>query len=137
MANNYTQFSVSLFYDTDEQYEWLRRELEKMNDGDEGPVCEYRDEPGKPPFFWLYTEESAGDIGKLADVVAAYQQQFRVMEPWFLTWAHTCGKPRIGEFSGGGVAVYRGKQKYFIPVYDMERWVRRKKNAEVKKEGTR
>lgn len=54
--------------------------------------------------LWMYAEESG-----VAEHVALFAQEFlarfRPRGYFTLTWAATCSKPRIGEFSGGAVFV--------------------------------
>lgn len=118
MANNYTQFSEMIPCETGEQQEWLMQELAVAVKGEErpDPVCEFEEEPPHPACefeandegVWVCARES-GDLDALADVVVAFQNVFGIEESWTLTWADTCSKPRVGEFGGGGLVVYRGK----------------------------
>jgi len=108
MANTYTQFSEMIPCETKEQQEWLMQEIAVAvydDDGARHPACDLRADREN---VWVYSEDSA-DIGALADIVADFQLRFEVDEPWTLTWAETCSKPRVGQFGGGGVVVYRGK----------------------------
>ena len=59
--------------------------------------CENRD-LGR--YLWLYAEEG-GDPDRVAHLVQKFLRQFRPRECWSLTYAGTCSKPRLGEFSGG------------------------------------
>ena len=56
--------------------------------------------------LWLYAEES-GNPDHVAWLVQKFLQKFRPDQYWSLTWAATCSKPRVGEFSGGAVFVMR------------------------------
>lgn len=108
MANNYTQFSEMIPCETKEQQEWLMQRLGETVETEERlqcPDCEFKADGEN---VWVYSEDSA-DISALADVVATFQLRFEVDEPWTLTWAETCSKPRVGQFGGGGLVVYRGK----------------------------
>jgi len=108
MANNYTEFSEMIPCKSKEQQDWLMRELAEAVKDDDGamyPPCEFTPD-GKD--VWVYAEDS-GDLDVLADVVATFQNVFGVEEPWTLTWAGTCSKPRLGNFGGGGLVAYRGK----------------------------
>lgn len=108
MADNYTQFSEMIPCKTKEQQDWLLKELAdgvKDDDGGEHPVCEFSADKED---IWVHAEDS-GDLDALADVVSFFQLRFEIDEPWTLTWAETCSKPRVGNFGGGGVVVYRGK----------------------------
>ena len=108
MANNYPQFSEMIPCESEEQQDWLMQELAvaiEFDDGETVPVCEFKADGDD---VWVYSEDS-GDLEALADVVATFQVEFDITEPWTLTWAGTCSKPRLGNFGGGGVVVYKGK----------------------------
>ncbi len=108
MADYWTLFSEIVPCKTKEQQDWLIQKLTgavKDDDGTAYPPCEFAAE-GKD--VWVHSEDS-GDIGALADTVAAFQERFEVEEPWSLSWAGTCSKPRVGDFGGGGIVIYKGK----------------------------
>ena len=63
---------------------------------------------------WAYAEEY-GDPERLAGIVATYQQQFDRQDGWVLSWAQTCSKMRLDEFTGGAVAVCRGTTHFVVP----------------------
>ena len=108
MANNYTEFSEMIPCETKEQQAWLLQKLAvaiEFDDGEKVPTCAFETD-GKD--VWVYTEDSV-DLDALADVVAAFQVRFNIDKPWTLTWADTCSKPRISNFGGGGIVVYKGK----------------------------
>ena len=108
MANNYSQFSEMIPCESKEQQDWLMQELAvgiKDDDGEGYPVCEFETD-GKD--VWVYSPEFA-DLDALAEVVVAFQLQFGITKPWTLTWADSCSKPRLGNFGGGGMVVYRGE----------------------------
>lgn len=122
MANNYQQFSSIIPYANAERREWLKAALE-AKDESEGPCCSYEiPESDKADAVWVYAEE-CGNIDVLVGLVAEYQKQFHLAEPWVLTWADWCEKMRVDEFSGGAVAVYRGKVKWCIPSQFAQRWI--------------
>jgi hypothetical protein len=54
--------------------------------------------------LWVYAEES-GWPDNLAWLVQKFLKKFRPDQCWSLTYAATCSKPRVGEFSGGAVFV--------------------------------
>ena len=115
MANNYTQFSEMIPCESKEQQDWLMQRLDITVETEERlqcPDCEF-EEDGKD--VWVYSEDSA-DIGALADVVAAFQLRFNIDKPWTLSWANTCSKPRLNNFGGGGLVIYKGK------VHWMDTW---------------
>jgi hypothetical protein len=54
--------------------------------------------------LWLYTEE-VGNPGHVAHLVQKFLKTFRPDQCWSLTYAATCSKLCIGQFSGGAVFV--------------------------------
>lgn len=124
MANNYTQFSEFISYKTVEEQKYLTDWLEAQHEEDEGPCCDFLDEPDFNR-VWIYAEEW-GDIDRLIDFVAEFQQRFSIKEPWSLEWANSCTKPMVGEFSGGGVLVMEGEIDWFTPSVQIEKRKREK-----------
>jgi hypothetical protein len=59
---------------------------------------------GDNSYAWLSAEEH-GDVGRVAHLVQMFLKQFRPDQCWSLTYANTCSKLRVGEFSGGAVFV--------------------------------
>ena len=55
-------------------------------------------------YLWLYADEY-GNVEQIAVLMQQFLKQFRPSDYWLLTFAATCSKPRVGEFSGGGVFV--------------------------------
>lgn len=49
--------------------------------------------------------ETNGDPGRAAHLVQKFLKRFRPDQCWSLTYASTCSKMRVGEFSGGAVFV--------------------------------
>ena len=121
MADNYLQFSAQLDYQTDVQADWLRAKLDEAAKSDEGSVASYEQETERKR-FWLYAEEY-GNPGRLADIIAEWQTTFGITEPFVLTWAETCSKLRLDEFSGGAIAVYKGEVKDCSPWQVVQTWV--------------
>lgn len=54
--------------------------------------------------LWLYAEEY-GRPERVAHLVQKFLRQFRPAAQWWLTYAITCSKPRIGQFTGGAIFV--------------------------------
>jgi hypothetical protein len=70
-----------------------------------GFECEFCDEDDPPAhYLWLYADDY-GDPGHAAWLVHKFLKRFRPDQCWSLTYANTCSKPRVGEFSGGAVFV--------------------------------
>jgi 3-deoxy-D-manno-octulosonic-acid transferase len=121
MADNYTQFSTLIPYQTQAQRDWLVMALDKAADSDEGAICQYEIEE-RESAIWVYAEEY-GDVQRLADLVAEYQEEYVTVPPWILSWSETCSKMRLDEFGGGAVAVKGGQQKWFNPMLEAEQWL--------------
>ena len=128
MADNYLQFSAQLDYQTDAQADWLRAKLDEAAESDEGSVASYEQEIERKR-FWLYAEEY-GDPGRLADIIAEWQTTFGITEPFVLTWAETCSKLRLDEFSGGAIAVYKGEIKDCSPWQVVQVWIHERQAAD-------
>jgi len=105
MADNYLSFSTMIPSETEEQQKYL---LERLDDE---TVCQAT--PDDNWSVWVYTEEF-GDVERLADIVCDFQRNFYTMaaKPWVATFAETCSKPRLDEFSGGAVVCYKGEQHW-------------------------
>ena len=72
-----------------------------------GFECEIHDdrEPeGWGRHLWVYAEDS-GNPEIVCWLVRKFLKKFRPAQCWWLTYAATCSKPRVGEFSGGAVFV--------------------------------
>lgn len=55
-------------------------------------------------YLWFYSEED-GNAEHVALFAQNFLARFRPQQYFTLSWAMTCSKPRIGEFSGGAVFV--------------------------------
>jgi hypothetical protein len=131
MANNYLQFSEAIYKLSEDERAWCEARLRHLegllptlvDDGkDETCVpCAPEDRPyingaGCLCFqwsinpeqngycLWIYGEEY-GDAQQVALFVQEFLARFRSNEYFTLTWAETCSKPRISEFSGGALFV--------------------------------
>jgi len=54
--------------------------------------------------LWIYSEE-CGEPVHVAHLVQEFLKRFRADQCWSLTYALTCSKLRVGEFTGGGCFV--------------------------------
>jgi hypothetical protein len=131
MAQNYTIFSEYLTYTSEEQRVWLDEYM--------GAICDegYPDGVDKDPWpeakahydehcglgfdaewrngcLWIYTEES-GDVDAVGAFVHEFLKKFHKDSYWTMTWACTCSKPRVGEFSGGGIVVHAEGVEFMNP----------------------
>lgn len=128
MADNYQLFSEIIPSLTEEEQAWARRILGCTQDQDGQNGAEDAgamlkdggidlsavDSDAWPGFqwnidethagLWVYGEE-CGNVIHVAEFVRAFLAMFRPTACWQLTWAETCSKPRVGEFSGGGLFV--------------------------------
>lgn len=131
MANHYLLFSEAINHLNEAERAWCVTRLhhletrlptfdEEGRDEDDQP-CAPDDEPylngaqslgfqwqvtqdADGHSLWLYAEES-GNAEHVALFAQEFLTRFRPHEYFTLTWAATCSKPRIGEFSGGAVFV--------------------------------
>jgi hypothetical protein len=131
MANHYTLFSEGIGDLTEEERAWCHARLKHLeatlptldHDGmdEDGSPCAPEDKAyvngsqwlgfqwaikpdGGAHFLWMYAQES-GDVEQVALFAREFLVRFRPQSCFSLTWAATCSKPRIGEFSGGAVVV--------------------------------
>ena len=113
MANNYLQFSEVLTIKSAEEKDWLQVELDKALEEPSlsGLSWEFEDDG-----LWLYAEEYA-DVEALAFFVQAFLAHFKREDYWTLSYAETCSKPRLSEFSGGAVFV-TGEEVKFWSAWD-------------------
>lgn len=123
MANNYVQFSEMIEDIPSEGVKWLREVL--MLDPDDKDYSHGRhcallgiESEDTEPFeswpgfgwnfegdsLWLYTMEGA-DFLALEYLVKALIRKFMSDLIFSVTYAETCSKPRIGEFSGGWLVI--------------------------------
>jgi len=126
MANNYCLFSDMVYNLKEKEIAWIKDILQDPEDmpeeeaelwcetyweGDEDRIPEYWpgfswaiENDGGFLNWWIYSEEG-GNLENVAKAVGMFLARFRPTETFTLTWAATCSKPRIGEFSGGVLAV--------------------------------
>ena len=129
MANNYLQFSFKIDNVTDAEAQWIKNYLENARKVvyDAAPEVTAASKPAdsfleaalersslgfdwvleptiEGPFLWLYTEES-GDPDLAAEFVRLFLKAHRPKQFVAFTWAETCSKMRLDEFSGGGAVV--------------------------------
>ena len=73
--------------------------------------------------LWIYAEES-GDVEQVAYFVQLFLRKFALDGWWTLTWANTCSRMLVGQFSGGAVLV-TARETYFN---DSIRWLESKQS---------
>lgn len=61
--------------------------------------------------MFIYSEE-AGNVDALLDIMQAFLAKFRPDDCFTMEWAHTCEKPRVGEFGGGAAFVTATGQQF-------------------------
>jgi len=129
MADNYRLFSEVLPALDADQQAWAAKVL-GIEGGDPAALAAASidsagiDADDWPGFSWrvlhpsgdllLYAEES-GEVAHVAAFVRTFLARFRPADSWQMTWADTCSKPRVGEFSGGGVFVTAAGVRFLIP----------------------
>ena len=125
MANNYTLFSEALSLHTFEQRRWWDDTLKRCEEIVDSPDDEHTPSGNlsvaivKALIDWGYLgfqheiyhdhivfySEDTGGVGVVGLLVQRFLREFDPYGCWALTWAESCSKPRIGEFSGGGMFV--------------------------------
>ena len=61
--------------------------------------------------LYIASEES-GDIDYVAYVLSEIMAYYNLRKPFYIEYAYTCSKPRVGEFGGGVVAIGPNIHKY-------------------------
>jgi hypothetical protein len=107
MANNYCQTSTQYVLEDSkeiERAEEIIEEFSKVWAKEE----DFPEEEGYVPFqyeveskgIWFYGDEYV-DVGRLADLISAFQVEFKMSSRFIFSYACTCSKMRLDEFSGG------------------------------------
>ena len=126
MANNYLQFSAVIEQLTVAEAAWCRDRLAHLEqvlrewDGATAPEGVPVEDRGYDPDsgclgfeyeigdaggnLWLYAPES-GDVEHVGEFVRELLARFRPEACFTMTWAATCSKMRVDEFSGGALFV--------------------------------
>jgi hypothetical protein len=116
VANNYTQTSFVIPL-TPEQQGFLIERLDAENeDGNCSGASAQRGEAE----IWIYSEESI-DLDLTALAIQETLSRFNLGLEVFFTWADTCSKMRVDEFSGGGVRITKGDIDWYVPYYLMRK----------------
>lgn len=112
MANNYTQSSSMLVLPVELHAKAaiiLQREIARIEkaaeEDDEPELCGVFEMD--PQGVWFHHDESI-DMEQAVTIAQALLDELPVNGAFILSWAHTCSKPRIGEFGGGSCVVRRG-----------------------------
>jgi hypothetical protein len=121
MAENYLQFSEIIPDITLEEAEWIREKREFLEDSesidrpvifeDEGGLGFYLEIDEKEKEAWIYADEY-GNIDCVAYFVQEFINELRPSYIFSMTWAETCSKTLVGEFSGGWVVITADKILY-------------------------
>lgn len=113
MANNYVLFSEEIEV-TREQALKLEEMFQNCRDVEDlGEPCEFElneidsDQYG----FWMHSTESC-DLERTVEVLEEFTKEYAIEEPIVFAWAYTCSEPRVGEFGGGAVAIYKGESRW-------------------------
>lgn len=118
MADNYLEFSAGLDLGVNAERRWLEQQLEEV-EHEEGDMPRFlldypeRLEGETSPGFevnWavdrvVFYAVEHGNVCHLAHLVQKFLREFHPEDAWFVTWAESCSKPRIGEFGGGAAFV--------------------------------
>ena len=112
MANNYLQFSAMLESTSPEEHKWMERYIEIANKWAELDD-DFRDDPRYPDFgnelypsegLHIYAEDY-GNVDSVAIFVQSFLNRWRPDGEFFMGYAWTCSKMRVGEFGGGRIKV--------------------------------
>jgi hypothetical protein len=116
MADNYTQFSTMIENLTESERAWCVKYLEELAARSDEEIQEQGDcgIALESEGLWLYAEEY-GDVEFAALVIQEFLKNCRPDKCFGFEWANTCSKPRIDEFSGGGVFITATDMKWFNP----------------------
>lgn len=112
MANNYLQFSFMVENVSEEHWEFLKREFARVEKL-EGylPFCaEYEDHHES---VWFYSDEY-GEPEYVAEVLYNYLAEFSLDKSISFSWASTCSKLRLDEFTGGGCFITKDDVEFMI-----------------------
>lgn len=113
MANNYTQFSFALPPFEPEQLEnvkqWMtarRLEMESDEWWDTFSDVALELQEGDN-YVWIHDGGESGDVEAAIYLTQSYLKDRMLEGGVYFGWASFCSKPRLNEFSGGGVVVTR------------------------------
>ena len=153
MANNYSQFSTEIQFETAAQRDWFVERLsfdpadylptDEAEAGDlqthENPLFIEMTEFGvdddegfsgieyervSATALWCGSEEG-GDLGQLAALVALYQREFGIKTVWSAQGCFSCSKLRVDEFGGFACVVHLGKVEWL----DTGTWIHERERA--------
>jgi len=122
MANNYLEFCEVIEDITEEEAEWIEKELgtKKAKDDYLNDFIGI-DETGVGLRFSC-TGTDYGEPVDCLNFAQKFLKKFRPEDGFYLCWAYTCSKPWRGEF-GGGAAVVTAKSMRWMDSHD---WAKRK-----------
>lgn len=112
---------------------WAKAHGVDCDDAEHYPDFEYKfeNENGKSG-LWVHSDES-GNTEQVANMVFAFFKHFKKKnERFMLTWAATCSKMRVSEFSGGGFLVTYRKVYWSLPEQELDRIASRLKKGKKK-----
>lgn len=104
MANNYRQASFVIPNLTAVEEEWLRADLAARDADTDDPInfaWSFHDDENR--YLWLRDAGEWIDTDQVSALCCAFLKKHRPCDTLGFTYADTCSKPRVGEFSGGAV----------------------------------
>lgn len=114
MPNNYLEASFEVENLNSDEIAWWKKEGERWTiatDENESPDPTEMDPPYSTDWefvqsnnrvgVWFHGDEST-DVDVAAEVIHRFLKECRPNGSVGFTWAETCSKPRLDEFSGGG-----------------------------------
>lgn len=85
--------------------EIVSRKVAEIRAGDDW-VCECKADV-QSDGVWFHADESLNP-DHVEQIARALVEELELDEPFCMSWAYLCGKPRLGEFGGGAFGIRRG-----------------------------
>ena len=132
MANNYLQYSFAVSNLTPEEADTLEEAFQLATAEEDEPDCGGLSGTnwslgGRE--LWVRAEEY-GDPGAIAELLQVWLEKLNSDRVIGFTWAETCSKMAIGEFSGGGVIITKDEVVWFSPNAQMSEWLEARKHGQ-------
>ena len=140
MANNYCQTSTQYDLENAQDVERAEEIIEEFSKVWAKEEDFPEEEGGYVPFqyeaeasgIWFYGDEYA-DVGRLADLISAFQIEFKAQSNFIFSYACTCSKMRLDEFSGGTFVITpKGEIHHSGSAYDIIKLLENPFNEEEK-----
>ena len=142
MADYYSNYYAVIPYYSDEQKQWLIREMENPTEIEAARSTEQRIYTGDPEEswdfpFWEDTDTTLHLIGEhgsyhVAFLVLVYAERFHLFydEPWVLETSYACSSSRSDGQGGSGYCIYQGQVFFVSTSEEIEKWLESHKQIE-------